>query len=400
MDSFVYHLPTKVYFGPDQLEHLGPEAAEYGKSVLLCYGKGSIKETGLYDRIKQSLEKAGLNVVELAGIEPNPKIESVREGVKLCKEHEVDCVIAAGGGSVIDCAKIICAGACTEADPWDFFSKKTPITHALPLIDVLTLAATGSEMNNCAVISNTETREKMGAVSPVLIPKVSFMDPALSMSVPPYQTASGSADIFNHILEDYFSREENLFMLSRSMEGLMKTVIHYAPIAMKEPQNYEARANLMWASSWAINGFNRGANPKTWSMHPIDHQLTAFYGITHGHGLAIITPRYLSYVKNQKTLPRLAEYGINVWNIDPSLPDDQIANLAIEKTADFLFRDLGLTDNLKDLGVKEEDLPEMARRSCKNDVIHGFVDLTPGDVEVIYQACMEPYNRPSSEAAV
>lgn len=391
MDSFVYHLPTKVYFGPDQLANLGLEAAQFGKTVLLCYGKGSIKKTGLYDRVKSVLEEHGLTVIELSGIEPNPKIESVREGVKLCKENDVDCVVAVGGGSVIDCAKIICAGACTDADPWDFFGKKLPITKALPLIDVLTLAATGSEMDDCGVISNPDTKEKMGATSPVLIPEVSFMDPTLTMSVPPYQTAAGSADILNHILEDYFSHEKNMYMLSRSMEGLMKTVIHYAPIVMKEPDNYEARANLMWASSWAINGFNRGGNPKAWSMHPIDHQLTAFYNVTHGHGLAIITPRYLNYVRNEQTLPRLVEYGVNVWGIDPALPEGEIVDLAIEKTANFLFKDLGLVDNLEDLGIKSEDLPEMARRACKNNAIHGFVDLTPSDVEAIYEACMKPY---------
>lgn len=391
MDNFIYNLPTKVYFGPDQLQHLGEEAAKYGKNVLFCYGGGSIKKNGLYDKAMAFLNEAGLHVTELSGIEPNPKIESVYKGAELCKENHIDCVAAVGGGSVIDCAKIIAAAACVDFDPWEFFSKKTPIEKALPVIDVLTLAATGTEMDDCAVISNPETVDKMGAASPALIPKVSFMDPTVTFSVPAYQTAAGSADILNHIMEDYFAPRPNFFMLDRFMEGLMQTVIRYAPIAMEDPENYEARANLMWASSWAINGFNRGANPKIWSMHPIEHQLTANYGITHGHGLAIVTPRYLQYVRNEKTMPRLVEFGVRVWGIDPALSDDEIVDQAIAKTENFLFDQLKLTDNLKAFGVSEDRFDAMAEKACKKGIIHGFVDLGKEDIKAIYQACMEPH---------
>lgn len=390
MDSFLYHLPTRIHFGPNQLSRLGQEAAAYGKRVLLCTGGGSVRRSGLYDRVLESLKEAGLEVFELSGIEPNPTIDRVRKGAALCKDHHVDCVVAVGGGSVIDCAKIIAAAACVDFDAWEFFSRKAPIEQALPVIDVLTLAATGTEMDDCAVISNPETTDKMGAASPALIPKVSFLDPTLTYSVPAYQTAAGSADILNHIMEDYFAPQENLFMLDRFMEGLMKTVIRYAPMAMEHPDDYEARANLMWASTWAINGFCRGANPKVWSMHPIEHQLTANYGITHGHGLAIVTPRYLRYVCNEKTLPRLAEFGKNVWEIDPSLSEEEIARQAIEKTESFLFDTLKLTDNLSAFDVDPAKFDEMARKACKGDAIRGFVTLTPEDVEAIYAACMSP----------
>lgn len=389
MNTFIYHLPTKVFFGEDCTARLGEEVRKYGDRVLLCYGGNSIKKSGLYDQVLANLKEQGLQVTELGGIEPNPKIASVRKGAELCKENNIDCVVAVGGGSVIDCAKIIAAAACTDADAWTFFSEKRPIEKALPVIDVLTLAATGTEMDDCAVISNPETTEKMGAAAEALIPKVSFMDPTLTYSVPEYQTAAGSADILNHILEDYFAPQQNMYMLDRFMEGLMKTVIRYAPIAMEQPDNYEARANLMWASSWAINGFTRGAIPKVWSMHPMEHQLTAKYGITHGHGLAIITPRYFRYVLNEKTKPRFVEYGINVWGIDPALPQEEIARLAIEKTEHFLFDTLGLSDSIKDFGAKEEDFDAMAIKACKKGVIHGFTELTPADVKEIYIACME-----------
>ena len=272
--NFVYDIPVKVYFGENKLSHLGEELRKFGKRVLVTYGGGSIKRIGLYDRVMQELKKADMEIFELSGIEPNPRIESVREGARLCKEHNIDVLLAVGGGSTIDATKFMAAGACVEHDPWDFLNEKwAPIEKALPIVTILTLAATGSEMDTAAVISNLETGDKIGRLARPLLPQVSFLDPTLTYSVNQYQTACGSVDIFSHIAETYFNMEPDLYMLDCFMEGMMKTVLKFAPVAMREPDNYEARANLMWTSSWAINGFVLGSHRKAWSCHPIEHEL-------------------------------------------------------------------------------------------------------------------------------
>jgi len=290
--SFVYNIPTKVYFGPNQLCNLGAELAQYGKNVLLCYGGGSIKKTGLYDRVVEQIKAAGLEVFELAGIDPNPKVSSVNEGGRLCREHNIDVVLAVGGGSVIDCAKFTAAAAFYEGDAWDITMRKVPVEKCLPIVTVLTLAATGSEMDDIGVISNPATNDKIGRSFPQMRPRASFLDPTETYSVSAYQTACGSADILSHVMETYFVPQgQNMYMLDGMMEGLMRTVVRYAPVALAEPTNYEARANLMWASSWGINDFISATQGCAWINHAIEHQLSAFYDITHGLGLAIVTPR-------------------------------------------------------------------------------------------------------------
>ena len=251
LNDFIYNIPVKIYFGRDQLKHLGAELKKYGTRVLMTYGGGSIKKMGLYDRVVAAIKDAGLELFELSGIEPNPRIDSVRKGVQICKEQHIDVLLAVGGGSTIDATKIMAAGACVDHDPWDFLdlNKRAPMDKALPIISILTLAATGSEMDTAAVINNPETQDKLGRLDPVMLPKASFLDPTNTFSVSPYQTACGSADILSHIFEVYFNMDQDLYMLDCVMEGLMKTVIRYAPIAMREPDNSEARANLMWVSS-------------------------------------------------------------------------------------------------------------------------------------------------------
>lgn len=388
MNSFIYDIPTKVYFGENQLCHLGEELSKFGKKVLLAYGGGSIKKSGLYDRIVEEMENADLEVFELSGIEPNPRIESVREGATLCKMHGIEVVLAVGGGSVIDAAKFMAAGACVDHDPWDFFVKGVPVEQALPIVTVLTLAATGSEMDNIGVISNMETRDKIGKGAQVLFPKVSFMDPTLTYSVSRYQTACGAADIFSHIMETYFLKGEDMYMLDTVMEGLMKTVIKYGPIALENPEDYEARANLMWASSWAINGFVLGSKKKVWSCHTMEHQLSAVYDVTHGLGLAIIMPRWLEYCLDEERLPRYVQFGVNVFGIDPGLPDMEIAKKSIQMLSDYLFKDLGLDDTFTKIGIEEKEFPAMAVKACKGSKVAGFKTLYPEDVEKIYQMCL------------
>ncbi|MBO7286528.1 MAG: iron-containing alcohol dehydrogenase [Alistipes sp.] len=389
MNNFVYDIPVKVYFGENQLGHLGEELRKYGRRVLLTYGGGSIKRIGLYDRVVEELRKADMEVFELSGIEPNPRIESVREGAQMCKEHNIDVLLAVGGGSTIDATKFMAAGACVEHDPWEFFGAGAkPIERALPIVTILTLSATGSEMDAGGVISNLATQDKLGRMAPAMLPKVSFLDPTLTYSVSAYQTACGAADIMSHIMEVYFNMNKDLFMLDCVMEGLLKTVVKFAPVAVAEPDNYEARANLMWASSWAINGFVNGGRKKAWSCHPMEHELSAVYDITHGLGLAILTPRWMEYCLDESNVERYVSFGVNVFGVDSTLEPMAIARESIKRLADFFFNTLGLQSNFTDVGIKREDFASMARKACRYGDIKGFKTLTPEDVERIYEMCL------------
>lgn len=389
MNSFVYNIPTKVYFGENQLGHLGEELRKFGRRVLLTYGGGSIKRNGLYDRVIEELSKADLEVFELSGIEPNPRIESVREGVKICKEQGIDVLLAVGGGSTIDATKFMAAGACVEHDAWEFFGANAkPINEALPIVTILTLSATGSEMDTAGVISNLATGDKLGRLAAPLLPRVSFLDPTLTYSVSKYQTACGAADIMSHIMEVYFTTQKDLFMLDCFMEGMLKTIVKYAPIAIAEPENYEARANIMWTSSWAINGFINGGKRKAWSCHPMEHELSAVYDITHGLGLAILTPRWMKYCLDETTVDKYVQYGVNVFGIDPSLDKMEIAKRSIALTEEFLFEKLGLQRTFTEVGIKREDFKMMAQKACRYGDIKGFKTLTPADVEAIFEMCL------------
>jgi len=390
MSNFIYEIPTKVYFGENQIQNnLSKEVKNYGKSVLLLYGGGTIKKIGLYNEIIKELKSVNVNVYEFSGIEPNPRHTSINKAIKICKENDIDSILAVGGGSVIDSAKLIAVGRYYNEDAWDFVIDKAKIEKAMPIITILTLSATGSEMNGTAVISNMDTNQKKSIKSPLVLPKVSFLDPSITYSVGKYQTACGSADILSHIMETYFSKNEGLYMLDTVMEGLMKTVIKYSKIAYNDPTNYEARANLMWSSSWAINGFIRmDKQPNIWLCHLLEHQLSAFYDITHGLGLAILTPRYLKYALNESTVDRYYKFGVNVWNIDSSLPKMEVAKKSIECLEDWLYKDLELTNNLSSLNIDNKYFEEMANRICSKGTVEGFIDLNKEDVTKIFEECL------------
>ena len=389
MNNFVYDIPTKVYFGENQLGNLGKELSQFGKRVLLTYGGGSIKKIGLYDAVVAEIKKAGLELYELSGIEPNPRIDSVRKGAQMCKDHNIDVLLAVGGGSTIDATKFMAAGACVEHDAWEFFGADAkPIERALPIVTILTLSATGSEMDSGGVISNPDTQDKLGRLAPAMLPKVSFLDPTLTYSVSAYQTACGAADIMSHIMEVYFNMNKDLFMLDKFMEGMLKTVVRFAPVAIAEPENYEARANLMWCSSWAINGFINGGRKKAWSCHPMEHELSAVYDITHGLGLAILTPRWMEYCLDESNVERYVSFGVNVFDIDKSLPKMDIARESIKRLEEFFFGTLGLKSTLREVGIGREHFESMARKACRYGDIRGFKTLTPADVERIYEMCL------------
>ena len=385
MNSFIYDIPTKVYFGAGQLAHLGEELSNYGKNVLVCYGGGSIKKSGLYDQVIAEIRRAGLTAFELSGIAPNPRVTSVNEGAAICKRERIDVILAVGGGSVIDCAKFVSVAAFYDGDAWDIMEHKYEPTKALPLLDISTISATGSDMDAGGVISNEATQEKIGFSIPGLLqPKVSFLDPTLTYSVSQRQTACGSADILSHIIETYFGPEDgSMFLLDRFKEGLMQTVVRYAPIAMEEPENYEARANLQWAASWAINGFTSALQNVAWTCHPIEHELSAIYDITHGLGLAIITPKWMKYILDEKTVGRFYDYGVHVFGIDGTQAPMDVAKQAIAATERFFYETLGLASTLSAIGIDDQHFTLMAKRACGGDVLPGFRPLQQADVEEI-----------------
>lgn len=389
MLNFNFHAPTKILFGKGEIKNLPAEILKTGKKVLLTYGGGSIKKMGLYDDITALLDKNGISFVELSGIEPNPKLTSVIKGVELCRKEKVDAILAVGGGSTIDCSKVIAAAYYYDGNPWDIILDKSKVKNALPIYSILTLAATGTEMNGNAVISNMDTNDKKAIGLQILKPVCSVLDPTYTFSVSPYQTASGVADIMSHIFEVYFSTVNGADVQDRISEGLLKVCIKYGKVALENPNDYEARANIMWASSLAINGLNSAGKSGAWSCHSMEHQLSAYYDITHGAGLATLTPAWFRYILNDNTVEKFKEYGINVWGIDASLDAYEVANKAIDMTADFLFNDLKLPRTLAEYGIDETHLDVMAQKAADEGLKYAYVPLNKDDVLEIYKSCLK-----------
>lgn len=388
MQNFYYSIPTKIAFGKGEIQRLPAFIKELGDKALIVYGGGSIKRNGLLDTVTTLLNDNSISYWELSGVDPNPRITTVEDGVKICREHNIDVILPIGGGSTIDCAKAIAAAVFYEGPAWDIVLDNSLITKALPIVTVLTLAATGSEMDYFSVITNEETNDKMDIAHELLYPVYSIMDPEYTYTVPQYQTASGTADIMNHIFEIYFCEAGDTYMQDRIMEGLLKTCIKYGPIACREPDNYDARANLMWTSSWAINGFITAGKPSSWPCHAMEHQLSAYYDVTHGHGLAVLTPALMRYILSDKTVDKFATYGINVFGISASLDKYDIARKAIEATEN-VFKEMGLTLTLKELGIPDkENFEAMAKKAAVGQDA-AWVPLTVSDIIKIYDACYE-----------
>ena len=357
IQSYDLYLPTHLVFGKGRIAELGNLIKGYGKKVLLAYGGGSVKRIGLYDEAKKILADSGCDVVELGGIAPNPKIESVREGVALCKKEGVEFILSIGGGSVLDCAKAIALGANYDGDPWDLVKHPERVGKPLPVFDVITLAATGSEYDFGGVITNEETKEKLPVNG--CFPVASIMDPEYTFTVPANQTAAGVADIVSHTFEQYLVVEGN-DVSDGFCETILKTVIKNAPICIKDPTNLEARSAMMLASSFGCCGLLAIGNmPSPWPCHAIEHEISAWHDITHGVGLAIITPHWMRYSLNEKTAPRFAQYAVNVWGMDPKGDVMELANAAIDKTAEF-FASIGIPQRLSEVGVDDSHFEAMA----------------------------------------
>ena len=388
MRNFVHDIPTKVYFGKGTIQHLPEALAPYGKKLLLTYGGGSIKKSGLYDTVMEILKQEGFQVFELSGIAPNPRIESVREGVKICRDNQVDVILAVGGGSTIDCSKVIAAGVFYEGDDLWELVKQGAQGRALPLVDILTLSATGSEFDPMAVISNLETREKLGTMA--CYPAASICDPTYTYSVSPYQTASGSADMMSHVMEDYFAREEDCDFAEELAESMLRSVMKNCPLAIREPDNYAARANLMIHSSIGCSGIpSYGKEFSGWVCHGMEHELSAFYDITHGVGLAILTPRWMRHIlkKDPTVTGRFARFARKVMGLEGE--DEAALALAGTHALEEYFASTGIPMSLGELGIGREHFADMAAHACRgNRMAHAYVPLFEEDVMAIFEACL------------
>ncbi|MBE6817768.1 MAG: iron-containing alcohol dehydrogenase [Ruminococcaceae bacterium] len=387
MQNFQYCTPTKLIFGKGVIDQLPAVMEQFGKRVLMTYGCGSIKKSGLYDKVKALLPQK--EIFDLAGIEPNPKYNpSVLEGVKICKEEAIDVILSVGGGSVLDCSKAIAAGAKYAGDPWDLISYKVKAKDALPIVDILTLAATGSEFDAGGVISRTETNDKIGYIDPLLYPRVSLLDPTYTFTVSKKQTAAGCADAMNHIIEQYFCADSTL-LNDGFMEAALKSLMIQTRKCLENPEDYTARAEMMLCCTYGCNRiYSLGNSQSGWPCHGIEHALSAYYDITHGEGLAIITPRWMEHILNENSVARFVKYGVNVFGIDENQEKFAIAHQAIEATYKF-FESIGIPMHLREVGIDESRIGEMAHHIAVNEGLeNAWVPLSEEDLTEILTASL------------
>ena len=388
MVNFDYQTPTRLIFGRGVVqEKLHDVMKKFGKRVLITWGGGSIKRSGLYDQVREILKDKEIH--ELPGIEPNPKYDpSVLEGVRICKEKNIDVILSVGGGSVLDCTKAIAGAACSDADPWDVITMKVPTLKAIPIVDIITLAATGSEYDRGGVISRTDTNDKLAYFSDLVFPAVSFIDPTYTFTLPVRQTLAGVSDCINHIMEQYFCGE-HIMMNDAFMEGAIKSLMKNVRIVLKDPENYDARAEIFYATTLGCNGiYSLGNSESGWPMHAIEHALSGHYDINHGEGLAIVTPRWMKHILSEKTLERFVSFGTGVFGIDPALPEMEIAEKAIQSIHDF-YREIGLPMTLREVGIDGSRIDEMAHHIAVNEGLeNAWAPLHEEDIAAILRDCL------------
>ena len=388
MVNFDYQTPTRLIFGRGVVqEKLHDVMEKFGKRVLITWGGGSIKRSGLYDQVREILKDNEIH--ELPGIEPNPKYDpSVLEGVRICKEKNIDVILSVGGGSVLDCTKAIAGAACSDADPWDVITMKVPTLKAIPIVDIITLAATGSEYDRGGVISRTDTNDKLAYFSDLVFPAVSFIDPTYTFTLPVRQTLAGVSDCINHIMEQYFCGE-HIMMNDAFMEGAIKSLMKNVRIVLKDPENYDARAEIFYATTLGCNGiYSLGNSESGWPMHAIEHALSGHYDINHGEGLAIVTPRWMKHILSEKTIERFVSFGTGVFGIDPALPEMEIAEKAIQSIHDF-YREIGLPMTLREVGIDGSRIDEMAHHIAVNEGLeNAWAPLHEEDIAAILRDCL------------
>ncbi|WP_400162350.1 iron-containing alcohol dehydrogenase [Brevibacillus sp. TJ4] len=385
MNNFVYRNPTELIFGRGQISHLEEKAKQLGSTVLMVYGGGSIKRSGLYDKVVSLLEKAGCRVLELSGVEPNPRLGTVKKGIELARQEGADWVLAVGGGSVIDASKAIAVGIPYEGDVWDFYTRKAVPQTALPLGTVLTLAATGSEMNRGSVITNWETKEKFGGTT--TFPTFSILDPENTFTVPRDQTIYGICDIMSHVFEQYFTHTPEIPLQTRFAESILKTVIENAERVLANPEDYDARANILYCGTMALNGTLPVGVDTDWATHSIEHAVSAVYDIPHGGGLAIIFPKWMRYVYRENTA-RFVRFAVEVWGVDPAgKTHEEVALEGIAATEAFFAR-IGAPTRLADYEIGDEHIQVMAEKATPFGPIGRFKQLSAADVAEILRMCL------------
>lgn len=390
MDNFTFYAPTYFDFGKDAELHVADLIRQYGGSrVLLHYGGGSIKRSGLYDRVMETLKNGGLAVWELGGVKPNPRSGLVQEGIELCKKEKINFILAVGGGSTIDSAKAIAAGSLYDGDFLDFYRGKAVIREALPVGTILTISAAGSEGSPNTVITDEATQVKKGTKSDLLRPKFSILNPALTCTLSPYQTAAGATDIMIHVCERYFSNTREVEITDRLCEAVLKTMIYETPRVLENPDHYEARANIMWAGMLAHNNVCGVGRVQDWASHHIEHELSALYDVTHGAGLAVIAPLWMRHVL-QTNPDKLVQFATRVWDI-PLAEDDPKATAlkGIEAFESFL-KSIGMPSSFQEIGAREEDIELLTDKLLNGRKTEGnYVKLTREDVIQIYQSAVK-----------
>ncbi len=390
MQNFQFHSPTEFVFGKGTENEAGFYVKKHGGSkVLLHYGGGSAVRSGLLDRVKASLENAGIACIELGGVQPNPRDTLVYKGITLCREEQVDFILAVGGGSVIDSAKAIAMGVPYDGDFWDFYSGKSP-EAALPVATVLTIAAAGSEGSGDSVITKEDGGLKRGAGSYLIRPRFSIMNPELTCTLPPYQTACGATDIMAHVFERYFTNTTEVEITDRLCEAVLLTMIKETPRVIADPANYEARANIMWAGTVAHTNIVGVGREQDWNSHGIEHELSALYDCAHGAGLAVIMPAWMEFVYKHNPL-RFAQAAVRVWGCQMDF--EQPENTAREGIARFrrFLRSIGMPLTFDELGAKVEDIPALVEKFGIGDGrTGGFVKLSAEDIAAIYRIAAAP----------
>lgn len=383
--DFTYYNPTKIYFGKKSLENLEAELKNYGKNVLLVYGKNSIKKIGLYDEVIKTLKRCGKNVIELAGINANPRYLQVLEGARLVRENDVDLILAVGGGSVIDCSKAISVSAYAKGDPWKrYWIDFEPVDNKLvPVGAILTMTGTASEMNGGSVITNEDEKIKTGRVFDASVyPKFSILNPEYTYSVPERQMVSGIFDIFSHLMEQYFSGDDDN-TTDYVIEGVIKSLIKSARAAKKDPRNYEARSNIMWCATLGLNTVTGVSKTQDWEVHMIEHQLGAYTDCPHGLGLAVISVPYYRYIYKYG-LDKFVRYAENVWGVDATgKTKEEVALQGIDKLAEFI-KEMGIPTTLRELGATEEMLPLIAKTTVKGG---GYKQMGESDILTVLKEC-------------
>ncbi|GAB6929439.1 iron-containing alcohol dehydrogenase [Paenibacillus sp. JCM 10914] len=384
MRPFAFQNPTRLIFGKGKLSALQQELSQYGRNILLVYGGGSIKRSGLYDQVISILQEAGSLVTELSGVEPNPRLSTVHKGVALCKEHNIDLILAVGGGSVLDCSKAIAVGAKYDGDMWDFVERKAVPQAGLPLGTILTMAATGSEMNGGSVISNEATKEKMGWGSPHAYPAFSILDPVHTFSLPRDQTVYGVVDIMSHVLEHYFHQDTNTQVQDGFCETILRTMIDTAPRLIEELDNYELRETTMYCGTMALNGMISMGLAGDWATHNIEHAVSAVYDIPHGGGLAILFPNWMKH--NVSADPaRFKSLAVNVFGIDPAGKSDEETGLeGIQALRDF-WNSIGAPSTLSAYNIDDSEIEAMADKAMRFGPFGNFRKLKREDVVEIYK---------------